>query len=863
MSLDFVAARCLIFIRAGALSASLAAMRCLAADGDPTSSSPTLQVQLLLQDGRIAIDRSRSQLNLGTAAQGRYAQLYQTQCGLQREVMQKELLDYLDQTYARRGKLLVQLALNRPDPATAEARERKRIETGFEHLARDQPEALAWWTVSNNDWLNTNTALRAWTSRLRRERPDLMPGELDLSDAYGHLLGDPTLADGPLLPAIDRERDRALAARGVVRYLLAPPWLGGDGKLRPTANGAEWDALRPGLSQDVLRPFECRLWYRAPLVDRLLDYFAVRGIQVNEVRDPSSELRLTGLNVAPKTAPAAQAQLQVERPRFPSSEPAPDAPLDFEHGFGGRIRLTPDPLLAALYVSGAHSAAVDRALYLLLPSDDYDRVRREPQRYLCTTRAFWMPAPQPPAFQLPLDVASAASLTVTRQYLTQRMLAERLQRLAAIGLRARLDQVTEVEPPQGTSRSERVRLRKRLALLIVEPDVASAGAGQGRHVSPSDLPTCNTPRDASVGDRHPPTAVAPGASDAAPAAPAASAALPPEPALVTTEHPNHLKVGVDHRPGKPLRWTAGYRRDGVTPDGDIAVEIGHQGKLLGSARYTGDFLGFSVLGRRLQFSAAVFSDYRPERAVRNDLPDERRKGAELTGTLDLWRDRAQSFAQLSVSFRREEASLSGDAVGSLGRWRSRAGTELVWAHSEAGTQASPHSDAALRLARSRSSEGSFNELGVTASHHRFIGAMAQWDARLKADAVTGDVPLVDHLSFGGEDSVRGYREDIAAGRRIWVLQNEVWWPVPTFGRTGRLLTSLRRQLWTAAWIDIGGIEGSLNTFHGRKAAAGVGLRFQYGNALALRLDIGCPVGAVPQGQRRARVLLSVTSQPSL
>lgn len=834
------------------LVAAIAALLCNAALAQPGMAPASLQVRLVVRDGHVRIDRAEVRLELDMHA----ANVYEQQCRIDRAAMAQELLDYLDALLQARGKLLTQLALHPAHPAAPELRDRRqRVEAAFDTLSKLDPEAESLWNGSGA-WQTMNAPLQAWTSALRLRRPELMPGALTLSDLYLQIIREPAYADGPLLPDIDLDRDRSLAMQGIVRYRIAPPLVGVRGKIRPTANIAQWEALRSGLGDDVLAPFECRLWYRQPIVERLQDYVELRGLSLEAFR--SARDARHALDLVPSgEVPRSRAGVSIERPRFEDH----DAELDGDQAFGGRILLVPDPTLQAVYIGGADPAVVDRVLYLLLPTTDYAQVRRRRQDYLCTTPAFWMQDPRPPVVQLPLDSALGRQLQVAQAYMTRRTVAQRLQRLGAIGYAARIDYPEQINPPPGTPRAERLRQVRRVALLIAEPErgtadrpaASPAGSGHGS----TALPACSTPRDAGSTPQEAPEPPLELTTDLA--RPQALRSEPP----VVKPHRNHLELGVTTQAGKPPRWTGTYRRHGLGDDDSFAIELGQQGQGLGAATYSRDFVGFSRLGRRLQLTGRMYTDVDPERAVAADRPDERRSGAELRATLDLWRDRRQSFAQLELGLVRQRSELTGPSGSVLRTLGSLAEARLIWVRSEHGTQAAPHTEAVLLLARGRSEGDGFGKLGLEFNHHRFVGFFTQWDLRLRAAGVSGEVPVAEQLSFGGEDSVRGYRVDAAAGRRVWALQNELWTPLPWQPRSTAFAQTLRRQVAVAALLDVGGVHGSRSGFDGRKASIGIGLRYHHGDVLALRLDVARPVGSVGADDRRTRLHFSVSSQRQL
>ena len=102
-------------------------------------------------------------------------------------------------------------------------------------------------------------------------------------------------------------------------------------------------------------------------------------------------------------------------------------------------------------------------------------------------------------------------------------------------------------------------------------------------------------------------------------------------------------------------------------------------------------------------------------------------------------------------------------------------------------------------------------------------------------ATSRQTPIFLLPSLGGADTVRGFRQDAALGRKLWAVQTEFWAPVPTTvtPRDGDSVREfLRKNVRLAAFVDFGGIyDTSLPVFGGMAFP-----RLQLGCAPDLALD---------------------------
>lgn len=838
-----------------AVSPAFAEDTCLRLEG-----LPELTVQLRIQQGKFAVDRASSKSRLDLKELGvKFKDWSPAQ-------LQTELFDYVDRSLAARGTVLRQLVLSTDAESVVPSPERiAKIDAGIAQRA-SVDAATRSLMARTSPWDAALNELPQWSTELNQLGLPWAQGEGSVGEVWRRLALQ-AFGDGPLLSMDLREPSKqeikenptVLQARqrrqlmGVLSFVVSPPFDADDGrKLRPSENPVQWERLRSGFADDVLAPFDGQLWRRADMLRRAEDYMALRGVELRARRRFDEQDVLCNVATA-QDEPQGYPGIVLMRPGALQDTGA------------GRIILSSDPLPAAVYVvAGADQLKLAlRALYLLLPSSDFTRVRADPLRYLENVHEMWLIGPNNnllDAWRLRFDQGPGRDLQFSEALMTRRMLAERLQRLALLNYQARIDQVTIINPPQSVIDGVRQH-RRRQGALVLGPIVAAAPANAKAGAADKKEPPLDV---TELGDV---------------AAPQALAEAPRAPSVLR----HHLKLGVEHRGGKPLRAFGSFRRDGLSNDDTLAVEFGHSGQVLGSTAYERDFVGFDQLGRRLQLSARVYSDFTPDRMVGDVRTDVRRNGAQVNGTLDLWRDWNDSFAQAEFALSRErtETTAAGSAAAGTGgaaagtgagaaasagpavEWLRRADFTLTVARSRFGTAASAHDAAVISTSLAQASGGSYRSVSLALNHHQFIGFFDRVDFRFFARGVSRRAPAAEMPTFGGEDSVRGLREDFATGRALWALQSEWWMPVPWKTDSEGLASLLRRQLALAAWVDTGAIYKPTTAIARRHTAAGLGLRYSQSDALTMRLDLARPIAGVDPDQRRLRLLFTVAVRPRL
>ena len=143
----------------------------------------------------------------------------------------------------------------------------------------------------------------------------------------------------------------------------------------------------------------------------------------------------------------------------------------------------------------------------------------------------------------------------------------------------------------------------------------------------------------------------------------------------------------------------------------------------------------------------------------------------------------------------------------------------------------------------------FADCIVTANTHR---AFDDWEYDLSGrfENAIGDAPIFELPSFGGADTVRGFRADDAIGRRIWSSQNELWWHLAWH------VTQRLPPLKIATFFDLGGAYQTTGSHAGLRAGPGTGLRLDLRVAV-LKFDWAYGFGPAATGGSRGKFYFNV------
>ena len=437
-----------------------------------------------------------------------------------------------------------------------------------------------------------------------------------------------------------------------------------------------------------------------------------------------------------------------------------------------------------------------KLLYLLLPDEDYRRVRANNDLLLKTKGQ--VDTGNPVEFEiLDLRMTPASSLIIANDHVNHRVLRERLGSIQQIGYQAIISRDRDTGASQTT-----------WARLVVLP-----------------LPETTTPPPTPSGAMGP-NAISPDRIAAAPA------------------ERNHLRLAVGVDTTETTTVLVEYSRDDIAGDDNLSVRAGWRGEMIIGGTYQKDFAAFGFLGRRLTISVSGDSDFHPDRLIDNERHDERRNGGSASALLELFRDRQDHWLQFQTSLSRQDVKLKQNPTVPDKDTISRATLGLSYAWLRPYVIGTPllSIDPSFSVARSDTNNSDFFETSVRAAFHAKFANFFEFDSRLGFDWASADTPEIELPRFGGEESVRGFRLEAASARLAWSLQNEVWFPLRFTDLLGSTMDGLlRRSLKLAAFIDIGGVEDSQQPVSAFEAGAGLGLRFTLQDQATLRIDWAHPL----------------------
>ncbi len=121
---------------------------------------------------------------------------------------------------------------------------------------------------------------------------------------------------------------------------------------------------------------------------------------------------------------------------------------------------------------------------------------------------------------------------------------------------------------------------------------------------------------------------------------------------------------------------------------------------------------------------------------------------------------------------------------------------------------------------------------------------------LRSDLQLGDRALLpsEQVGFGGQDTLRGYRQDVLLGDNGLNISAELRVPILRIPEWEGLLQVVPFVDAAAVWTSSGEANSSSNTLLG----TGLGLRWRIGNTLDVRLDYGIPLISVPNSRNTAQ-----------
>jgi Omp85 superfamily domain len=143
----------------------------------------------------------------------------------------------------------------------------------------------------------------------------------------------------------------------------------------------------------------------------------------------------------------------------------------------------------------------------------------------------------------------------------------------------------------------------------------------------------------------------------------------------------------------------------------------------------------------------------------------------------------------------------------------------------------------------------FADCVVTTNTHRSFDHW-EYDLSGRFENAVGAPPVFELPSFGGADTVRGFRADDAIGRRLWSTQSELWHGLP-------FAIPRLQPLKIATFVDLGGAYQTIGSYPGLRAGLGSGLRLDLRVAV-LKFDWAYGFGQAATGGSRGKFYFNVT-----
>jgi hypothetical protein len=625
--------------------------------------------------------------------------------------------------------------------------------------------------------------------------------------------------------------------------------------------------------QRVLKPLVGQFWVQREIQARLVDYYALRGVAVMEplhlqskidtIRDtmrgkvPKKAPPLTDDQIRPKDVWASTWSLY-----FPAPPDSGSALAVTVNGpaQGGRSIIVEEPapftqitILPTPPAVKIDSATIRRMLSSLLDEPDWRAYLKNPEgnfKELGPDEAYAVIhlrqyQADDPAYNLRDRAAGPWILTAAD-------LARRAEGIAALKY---------TSSASGGIFDQAGNLSQNINVTPIPADDAPApakaeagGTSDGTATAATTGPTAATPT---------PSARISGGAATPPASGQASAPATgsPRPLPVVGKPPplNKLLLSAGRTEGQGGDFSITYQRllapadaaqaaasGAGDPPASVTLQAGGKTEAYGDGSIEKEiFLPF--FGRYLAMQARGYSDFRPQRPLQGSTLDERRTGGAALLGLDLFRAQRGAWLRAELDAKREHVSAEPSGGGAGSDWyESSATASFICFYQEPASAEAGTYSLGLSMRAARAAQKSF-QVGTVAAHaHRALLGFWEIDSSLRAAQASPDTPVVDLPYVGGDEGVRGYREQAGAGRRMVKGQFEVWWPLRCLERRWPTIGGLRRQLYVAGFMDLGAFSDPVLGTK-KLASIGAGVRLMAAAGYALKLDLAhgiCRAGAV-------------------
>ena len=589
----------------------------------------------------------------------------------------------------------------------------------------------------------------------------------------------------------DQEASDALE-NGTLRLIVAHPFDADDAVGSTIGFGNNSDAFKHlGLNTNhlgrLLRSFEGELWSQALIQREVGDFFLELGLESSndELDERTNRQWRFG-----KFTSFEDKDSDFHRIRFirPSGE--------------RRVVVEGPPRIGAIQIQIPHTntALLREILWLCLPHQHFQALAQAPERFIEKTTGAMIGMNEVQFSILRYTTPSGLQLPKTAPYLDHRELAKLQAELLKLHYRTLL--FDEMPPLNGGFSDTRWVKLVLLPIASATTDTTSSAVDSGKNISKANAQFENT------------------------------------------EYKNHLKLTAGLASGQPVLTVLEYSRDNIATNDSASVKAGFRGDLLFGANYTRDFVGFESIDRRLSISVSGDSDFQANRLVDNVRTDERRSGGRISAQLELLRNENANWLRIDAALEHQEIQLQELSLAERRTGVSRASIGLSYSWSPELRLGAPVLEItpSIDFMRSTHNQSFAAKPSISLGYHRGLPSFFEVSSRANVTFASAGTPATELPRFGGEDSVRGFRYEAASGRFTWTVRSELWIPlrfVRHWGETVDVL--LRRDLKVAVFIDIGGVEKSLQPVSIFEAAAGVGLRYRVQDQAALQLDWAVPV----------------------
>ncbi|MEK6408573.1 MAG: BamA/TamA family outer membrane protein [Acidobacteriota bacterium] len=341
---------------------------------------------------------------------------------------------------------------------------------------------------------------------------------------------------------------------------------------------------------------------------------------------------------------------------------------------------------------------------------------------------------------------------------------------------------------------------------------------------------------------------------------------------VCPQNNNYFYGGLEYRPGQGIRGLGGYKCLKAGP-GTAGFEAGADGAAIGNISYSGvvPFFGTGPGGafhRPLFLQVEGSSLYERNRVFAGLMTNERRTGAMLRAVLPILTPAESTQFDLLAEAKRQTVALIRETktVDKLNLTTLELGARFFLDKRSADRPSFLELTQRLKLGLGAAEqEPVFSVITLNGVFHREASQLFEFDVKGRVSLASDRTPVFELPVFGGVETVRGFREDDALGRRLWSVQPEVWLRArgllapdfdPATGGQTKLRQTLRDSLALAFFSDIGGVYRTFSSTAGKRYGPGLGIRFKYAKQATLRLDWAYGIGDGISGKGHGRFYFS-------